>query len=159
MMIKNGVSRRIEFGDYDNWGTLVPEAVSLTVDHYHKVIGTRITYNYGPNDNRKIDLCGDKVEEIDFESFGTTFEAELAKVGYTREEVQFNGATLHIIKREDGTIVPIEKFKVTFEYKNGSNEEVVCYGQGEEGAINCATHRRWNYYDTIVNVRAEKVEG
>lgn len=156
-MIKNGVVRRIEFGDFDNWGDLVPEAISLRVDRYSKTIGTCITYNYGPNDNRKIDLCGDHVDEIDFESFNTTFEEELAKVGFTKDEVQFNGGKLHIIKMDDGSIVPIEKFKVTFEYRNGNAEEVVCYGQGVDGAINCAKHRRWHYYDTIVNAYAEKV--
>ena len=157
-MIRNGVARRIEFGDYDNWGNLVPEAISLRVDRYAKTIGTCITYNYGPNDNRKIDLCGDRVDEVDFESFNTTFEEELAKVGFTMEEVQFSGDKLHIIKMEDGSIVPIEKFKVTFEYRNGMTEEVVCCAQGPEKAIKWADHYRFRWNEVVVSSRADMVE-
>lgn len=86
-MIKNGVPTRLEFGDYGNFATLTPEAVSIErfgPTHLSAVI----TYNYGKDDSRVIDLCHDNLAEIDYESFGTSYESELDKIGYTPDQIR-----------------------------------------------------------------------
>ena len=113
-MIIKDTPKRLEFGMEGNWGTLVPEDVKIEVfdtDHLCAVI----TYNYGKNDDRTINLCHDDLLEVDYESFGTTFETELNKLGYKRNEVQDLGKRWYIIRLEDGTVVPYAKYKVSFD--------------------------------------------
>lgn len=166
-MIRKGIERDLEFGDYGNKGTLTPEAVQLKTYDYRKIHAI-VTYRY--DDGRTIDLAHDNVDNIDFESFGTTFEKELSNIGYRPNEVQFRKASafnysynvgLYIIKKEDGSIVPYEKFLVTYDvvWPNGagtSREETKCEAQGEMGAIEYVKHI--NSFKRISNIRATKVE-
>ena len=160
MIIKN-VPKRLEFGDYGNWGTLVPESLYLRTingDTIHAVI----TWNYGKDDGRTIDLCHDELHEIDFESFGTTLESELEKIGYKRNEVQKLRDVWYVIKEEDGTIIPFEKFEVQFDYvKPGEfgwteNKVIICKTRGEKAAIKyaerCVDYPSWMHNISVVKV-------
>lgn len=142
-MITKNVPKRLEFGMEGNWGTLIPEEVGLVT--YNKYdIHAVIKYNYGKDDGRTINLCHDELHEVDFESFGTTFEAELKKVGYKTNEVQQLRDRWYIIKEDDGTIVPFEKFTVEFDYlepgfNNPTHRRIECETRGKERAISYAT--------------------
>ena len=158
MIIKN-VPKGLEFGTYGNYGTLIPESVKIEKfgsTHLYAVI----TYNYGPNDDRTIDLCHDELMGVDYESFGTTFEEELAKLGYKRIEIQKLSGGWHIIKTADGQVRPYAKYLVHFNriFANGSisadcTHECIC--QGEEEAIEQT--KRWERYFPIGNFVVEKI--
>ena len=83
-----GKTRKVEFGDYGNFADLTPEAVHLVNYDKHAPIHAVVTYSYG--DGRTIDLCHDRLVEIDFESFDTTFDDELSAIGYSQEGIKFN---------------------------------------------------------------------
>jgi hypothetical protein len=85
-MITKNVPKRLEFGDYGNFATLTPE--NLTIEKFGNTLCAVITWNYGPNDNRTIELCHEELNEIDYESFNTTLEAELNKIGYTSNQLE-----------------------------------------------------------------------
>ena len=141
-MITKNVPKRLEFGMEGNWGTLVPESLYLRTingDTVHAVI----TYNYGKNDGRTIDLCHENLEEIDFKSFDTTVVEELNKIGLKEKEVQIFKNQCYIIKEDDGTIVPFEKFTVEFDYlepgfNSPTHKRIECEARGKERAINYA---------------------
>ena len=58
---------RIEFGDYDNFATMIPvEIIEYKPDGYYKVL---IRWQY-PNDERTIELWHSTDNDVDFESFG-----------------------------------------------------------------------------------------
>lgn len=160
-MITKGIAKRLEFGEEGNWGTLIPEDISIvTYDNFH--IHAAITWNYGKGDGRTINLCHDKLDEIDFESFGTTFEAELEKIGYKVNEVQKFRDKWYIIKEEDGTIVPFERFEVKFDYVHPGtfgyteNKVITCEARGEERAIKyaerCVDYSSWMHNITVLKV-------
>lgn len=159
-MIIKDTPKRLEFGMEGNWGTLVPEDVKIEVfgtEHLCAVI----TYNYGKNDNRTINLCHDDLLEVDYESFGTTFETELNKLGYKRNEVQDLGKRWYIIRLEDGTVVPYAKYKVSFDRISSYDGRVLSSGthewtsQGEAKAIEQT--KRWERNYTLGNIKVEKV--
>lgn len=160
-MITKNVPKRLEYGIEGNWGTLIPESLYLRTisgDTIHAVI----KYNYGKDDGRTIDLCHDELHEIDFESFGTTLESELEKVGYKINEVQQLRDKWYIIKEEDGTIVPFEKFEVKFDYVHPGqfgyteNKIITCDTRGEDKAIKyaerCVTYPSWMNNITVTKV-------
>ena len=160
-MITKNVPKRLEFGMEGNWGTLIPEEVSI-VTYNNFDIHAVIKYNYGRDDNRTINLCHDELHEIDFESFGTTLEAELGKIGYKVNEVQQLRDKWYIIKEEDGTIVPFEKFEVKFDYIQPGqfgyteNKVITCDARGEDKAIKyaerCVTYPSWMHNISVVKV-------
>ena len=85
-MITKNVPKRLEFGMEGNFATLTPE--NLIIKKFGNTLCAVITWNYGPNDNRTIDLCHDELNEIDYESFNTTLETELNKIGYTSDQLE-----------------------------------------------------------------------
>ena len=85
-MITKNVPKKLAFGDCDNFATLIPE--NLTIEQFGNTLCAVITWNYGPNDNRKIELCHKELNEIDYESFDTTLETELNKIGYTSNQLE-----------------------------------------------------------------------
>ena len=160
-MITKNVPKRLEFGMEGNWGTLVPESLYLRTingDTVHAVI----SYNYGKDDGRTIDLCHDELHEINFESFGTTLENELEKIGYKRNEVQQLRNKWYIIREKDGTIVPFERYEVKFDYVHpgefGYTEKksISCETRGEDKALKyaerCMMCPSWMHNVTIVKV-------
>lgn len=160
-MITKNVPKRLEFGVPGNWGTLIPERLYLRTingDTIHAVI----KYNYGKNDGRTIDLCHHELHEIDFESFGTTLETELENIGYKVTEVQQWRDEWYIIKEEDGTIIPFEKFEVKFDYVHpgefGYTEDkvITCDARGEDDAIKyaegCVRFPSWIQNITVTKV-------
>ena len=160
-MITKNVPKKLEFGMEGNWGTLVPESLYLRTingDTVHAVI----TYNYGKDDGRTINLCHDELHEIDFESFGTTLEAELGKIGCKVNEVQQLRDKWYIIKEEDGTIVPFEKFEVKFDYIHPGqfgyieNKVITCETRGADKAIKyverCVNYPSWMHNITVTKV-------
>ena len=160
-MITKGIAKTLEFGDEGNFGTLIPEAIYLRTinsDTIHAVI----TWNYGKDDGRTIDLCHEELHEIDFESFDTTFEAELNKIGYKINEVQKHRNKWYIIKDANGDIIPFEKFEVRFDYvqpgEYGWTEEkfITCETRGEERAIKYAENCVF-YPEYIKNINVVKV--
>lgn len=160
-MITKNVPKRLEFGMEGNWGTLIPESLYLRTingDTVHAVI----TYNYGKDDDRTINLCHDELHEIDFESFGTTLEIELEKVGYKTTEVQQLRDRWYIIKEEDGTVIPFEKFEVKFDYVHPGqfgyteNKVITCDVRGERKAIKyaegCVMYPSWMHNVVVTKV-------
>lgn len=159
-MIINNVPKRLEFGDYGNWGTLVPEAVKIEIfgeSHLSAVV----TYNYGKNDNRTINLCHSELDEVDWESFGTTFEKELIKLGLKTNEVQKLRNEWHVIKMKDGSVIPYAKYKVAFDRLSSYDGSVLssdvneCIAQGEERAIEQT--KKWERNYTLGNIKVEKI--
>ena len=160
-MITKGIAKRLEFGEKGNWGTLIPEDIRLETCN-NSTIHAIIKYNYGENDNRTINLCHDELDEIDFESFGTTLEAELEKIGYKMNEVQKFRDKWYIIKEEDGTIVPFERFEVKFDYVHPGtfgyieNKVITCEARGEERAIKyaerCVDYSSWMHNIVVLKV-------
>ena len=156
-IVKKNVAMRVEFGDYNNWAILVPEALKLTkmADKIYAII----TYNYGLNDKRTIDLCEHEIVNIDFNSFSTTFEKELKKLGYKSSEVQFHKNKLYIIKDKNGKIVPFEKYLVTYDYTEyGYTEEysIKCETRGPDCAINYA--KACTKFPALMqNIRVKKI--
>ena len=159
MIIKN-TPKTIEFGDYGNWGTLVPESVKIEkfgVSHLSAVV----TYNYGKDDNRTINLCHNELEEIDWESFDTTFEAELAKLGLKQNEIQKLRNEWYIIKLDDGSVVRYAKYQVSFDRVSSVTGKVLSSGkhewisQGETKAIEQT--KRWERDYTLGNITVEKI--
>lgn len=157
--IIKGVATTFEYGDWDNFVTVIPEKISLNriSDRIFADIDSKSTYGMETN------FTQDNIEEIDFESFGTTLEAELNKIGFEENEVQFYGEELYVIKNEDGTITPFEDFKAEFDYK------VMPYGYIEHKIVTHKSRgeekflRYVNFigYDSkfISNLKIEKVEG
>lgn len=160
-MITKNIPKRLEFGVEGNWGTLIPEEVSIATYNNFDIHAV-IKYNYGKDDGRTINLCHDELHEIDFESFGTTLEAELGKIGYKVNEIQQLEDNWYIIKEEDGTIIPFEKFEVQFDYiKPGEfgwteNKIIICKTRGEKDAIKYA-ERCVNYPSWMHNITVTKV--
>lgn len=158
-MITKNVPKRLEFGMEGNWGTLVPEAVKIEKFGSSHICAV-ITYNYGKDDDRTINLCHNDLLEVDYKSFGTTFEAELEAIGYKKNEVQKLRDEWHIIKTADGQVRPYAKYLVHFNriYANGTisaeyTHECIC--QSEEEAIEQT--KRWDRYFTIGNFVVEKI--
>lgn len=57
---------QVEFGDYDNFATLIPiEILEYHPDEYYKVL---IRWQY-PNDERTIELWEQNDKNVDFDSF------------------------------------------------------------------------------------------
>lgn len=160
-MITKNVPNRLEFGVEGNWGTLIPEEVSL-VTYNKSDVHAVIKYNYGKDDGRTINLCHDELHEVDFESFDTTLEAELEKIGYKRNEIQQLGNKWYIIKNEDGTVTPFEKFEVKFDYiylgqfGYTENKVITCETRGEDRAIKyaerCVSYPSWMHNVTVTKV-------
>ena len=158
-MITKNVPKRLEYGIEGNWGTLVPEAVKIEKFGDSHICAV-VTYNYGKNDNRTINLCHDELLEVDYESFDTTFEAELDKLGYKRNEIQKLSKEWVIIKNDDGEVIPYAKYRVSFDrlsckgnvISSGSHEWV---SQGEEEAIK--QNQKWERNWTLGNIVVEKI--
>lgn len=160
-MIRKNTPKKLEFGMEGNWGTLIPEEVSL-VTYNKSDVHAVIKYNYGKDDGRTINLCHDELHEVDFESFDTTLEAELEKVGYKRHEIQQLGNRWYIIKNEDGTVTPFEKFEVKFDYVHPGqfgyteNKVITCDVQGEARAIKyaerCVSYPSWMHNVVVTKV-------
>lgn len=152
-----GVATTIEYGDWDNFVTVIPESVS-----FRTISGTIyaiVEAHY--KDGREANFTHDDIEEIDFESFGTTFKDELNKIGFEENEVQFYGK-LYIIKNEDGSITPFETFKAEFDYKvmpyGYVDHKIVTYKtRGEEAMMK---YLKFIGYEPefISNLKIEKVE-
>ena len=147
----------IEFGNYDNFVDITPD--SFCLESYGSTIEALITAHY--SDGREIEFVHENLNDIDFESFGTTFESELNKIGYKENEVQQVRNKLYIIKEKDGTIIPFEKFTVKFDYVHpgvyGYTEEKVMNFEvrGEEQAIKFAEHYV-EYPSWMQNIVVEK---
>lgn len=119
--IVKGVNKRIEFGDYDNYGNLIP----AEFDHVMTFSGNPklsfcLLWDYADGTGRTIKLCHDNPEDIDFESFGTTFEQELKKVGLTLDEVQvidsYPDRCAYNIKDADGVIRPFYDYEIDYDF-------------------------------------------
>lgn len=159
-MIIKDVPKRLEFGMEGNWGTLVPEAVKIEKFGSSHICAV-ITYNYGKDDDRTINLCHNDLLEVDYKSFGTTFEAELEAIGYKKNEVQKLRDEWHIIKMEDGSVVPYAKYRVYFNRISSYDGRVMSSdvhewtSQGEEKAIEQT--KRWERNYTLGNIVVEKI--
>lgn len=160
-IIKKDTPVKLEFGDYGNWGTLIPEGLYLMTSNGTDICAV-IKYNYGKNDSRTIELCHNELHEINFESFGTTLENELEKIGYKRNEVQQLRNKWYIIREKDGTVVPFERYEVKFDYVHpgefGYTEKksISCETRGEDRALKyaerCMMCPSWMHNVTIVKV-------
>lgn len=150
-MITKGVLRTVEYGDYDNFGTLIPEEVKI--EKCGTEVYAIITYKYDESSDRTIDLCTDDIDKIDYESFNTTKGAELGRRGLKPDEVQvFRGRT-YVIKDEDGVIRPFKNFTVEFDYVTPvrylepAHKTIKCEVRSTDGAIKyvkrCVLHPEW----------------
>lgn len=153
--ISKGTEIVIEYGDYDNFVNVTPVSFYLkSYNDYEVSAVVKGTYR----DGREIEFVEDKVGSIDFNSFGTTLTTELTNLGYKENEVQFLDTKLYIIKNEDGTITPFEKFQVDYDYTKWgitTHKSVECVVRGEDRAIRYA--ERCEYLGKMDNITVTKV--
>jgi hypothetical protein len=127
--IVKDLKQNIEFGDYDNYGNLIPSAFDgvMTFSGNPK-LSFCIVWKYADGTNRTIKLCHDNPDEIDFESFGTTFEHELKKVGLSVDDVQiidtYDGPRAYNIKDADGVRRPFCDFEIDYDFVDEKDNDM-----------------------------------
>ena len=95
--IVKGLKQNLEFGDEGHFGNLIPIAFDRVMTFYgNPELSFCLVWDYDDKTGRTIKLCHDNPEDIDFESFGTTFEQELKKVGLSIDDVQ-NGKKMWVL--------------------------------------------------------------
>jgi hypothetical protein len=116
--IIKGVKQNIEFGDYGNYGSMIPiEFDRIMTFHGNPVLSFCLLWDYNDGTGRTIKLCHDNPDDIDFESFGTTFEQELKKVGLSIDEVQvIDNDRAYNIKDADGVIRPFYDYEIDYDF-------------------------------------------
>jgi hypothetical protein len=119
--IVKGAKQRIEFGDYDHYGNMIPAEFDCVMTFSgNPVLSFCLVWSYGDGTGRTIKLCHDNPEDIDFESFGTSYEQELKKVGLTPEEVQvidgYPEPRAYNIKDADGVIRPFYDYEIDYDF-------------------------------------------
>jgi hypothetical protein len=121
-IVKN-VGQKLEFGDEGNYGRMVPIAFDRVMTFGgNSVLSFCLVWDYADGTGRTIKLCHDNPEDIDFESFGTTYEQELKKVGLSSSQVQVisgsTGKKAYNIKDKDGTIRPFYDYEIDYDFVN-----------------------------------------
>jgi hypothetical protein len=119
--IVKGIKQNLEFGDYGNSGSMI----RIEFDHVrtfpgNPVLSFCLVWSYNDNTGRTIELCHNNPEDIDFESFGTSYEQELKKVGLTPDEVQvidrYPEPRAYNIKDADGVIRPFYDYEIYYNF-------------------------------------------
>lgn len=157
--------QELEFGDYGNRGTMIPIAIEK-ISEISRTLSVHILWSYDDKTERTIVLCEDDLEAVDYESFGTTYEAELAKLGITPEGVQSFGSgaykRYYNITEKDGTIIPYQKFIVTYDVVHPKTGAIINHlskevtARGPERAIERVKSR--NSYGTYSNYKATPIQ-
>lgn len=132
--IKKGQGQGSEVGDFKHYGRLIPqELVGICDDH--GFLFTEIRWAYNDKTNRTIVLRENDLENVDYESFGTTYDAEIQKLGLTPEGIQIIGFGNYRrycnIMEKDGTIVPFEDFVVSYDIVHPKTGVIIEHGEKE----------------------------
>lgn len=119
--IVKGLKQNIEFGDYGNYGSMIPiEFDRVMTFHGNPILSFCLVWDYDDKTGRTIKLCHDNPEDIDFESFGTTFEQELKKVGLSIDDVQVIDShgerVAYNIKDDDGVRRPFYDYEIDYDF-------------------------------------------
>jgi hypothetical protein len=158
-IIKDQV-QKLTFGDYDNTGNMIPRELQKIERYSSGSLFAHILWDYNDKTGRTIVLCEEDLDNIDYESFGTTFEKELAKIGLKPEEVQKRRyGRFQVISQPDGSIIPFSDYTVEFDFVNRKgfpyhHEKVDVYDvQGEEKAIQYVKNSNSSYGSYVTNFR------
>ena len=113
--------QNLEFGDHGNYGNMVPiEFDRIMTFQGNSKLSFCLVWSYDDGTGRTIELTHDNPEDIDFESFGTTFEQELKKIGLNTDEVQiidsYPDRCAYIIKDSDGVMRTFQDYEIYYNF-------------------------------------------